>query len=462
MQFEFKNLGTIKEAQLEMGDLTIICGENNTGKTYLTYAVWGILDVKQLSNLNVLTTLLQTGEFEKFYNCIGKSKMTEDLDFFYINVTGKNWKEMLSKINELHRKNIRSLFVASLDSFEELELLVLDLNNMNFSSEILPIELSVNKGKSLNIKIEKSRMSEAFKEFKEQDIKASYLQFIYTILVAFQSYDKSVFILPAQRDSIELFYKALDEHNAHTLKELQRTKDMSLLEESPRFPQPIEKLIDFARDLTRQVIKTESFIQKEYPELLQEIEDILGVKYEVLGDEVVIKDGSARLPAYMASTSVRSLMHLYFWLKHKAQKGDLLMIDEPELNLHPKNQIKMARLFAKLINVGVKIWITTHSDYIIKELNNCLMLSQDFENKEEMIEKLGYKSNEILKQEQIKAYIAKYDEILKGCTVVPVEYDDYGMVMTTFDEQIDQINAISEQLSDAIYDKKLSKEQQIN
>lgn len=90
------------------------------------------------------------------------------------------------------------------------------------------------------------------------------------------------------------------------------------------------------------------------------------------------------------------------------------------------------------------------------------MLSQDFDDKEETLKRLGYKSNEILKQEQVKAYIAKYDESLKGCTVVPVEYDEYGMVMTTFDEQIDQINAISEELSDAIYEKKLSKEQKIN
>jgi len=33
MIFEFKNLGAIKEAQIEMGKLTVISGKNNTGKT---------------------------------------------------------------------------------------------------------------------------------------------------------------------------------------------------------------------------------------------------------------------------------------------------------------------------------------------------------------------------------------------------------------------------------------------
>ena len=37
MKFRFKNLGPIKEADLELGDLTIIAGRNNTGKTYRDY-----------------------------------------------------------------------------------------------------------------------------------------------------------------------------------------------------------------------------------------------------------------------------------------------------------------------------------------------------------------------------------------------------------------------------------------
>ena len=46
----------------------------------------------------------------------------------------------------------------------------------------------------------------------------------------------------------------------------------------------------------------------------------------------------------------------------------MLFIDEPELNLHPGNQRRIARLFARLSKLGIKVFITTHSDYIIKEL----------------------------------------------------------------------------------------------
>ncbi|MEY2911767.1 MAG: hypothetical protein RLZZ184_1076 [Cyanobacteriota bacterium] len=34
MKIKVKNLGTLREAEFTLGDLTIICGCNNTGKTY--------------------------------------------------------------------------------------------------------------------------------------------------------------------------------------------------------------------------------------------------------------------------------------------------------------------------------------------------------------------------------------------------------------------------------------------
>ncbi|MFN7526487.1 MAG: AAA family ATPase, partial [Dolichospermum sp.] len=43
MKIKVKNLGTLREAEFTLGDLTIICGGNNTGKTYATYALFGFL-----------------------------------------------------------------------------------------------------------------------------------------------------------------------------------------------------------------------------------------------------------------------------------------------------------------------------------------------------------------------------------------------------------------------------------
>jgi len=44
MKVKIKNLGILKQAELSLGNLTIICGGNNTGKTYATYSLFGFLD----------------------------------------------------------------------------------------------------------------------------------------------------------------------------------------------------------------------------------------------------------------------------------------------------------------------------------------------------------------------------------------------------------------------------------
>ena len=77
-----------------------------------------------------------------------------------------------------------------------------------------------------------------------------------------------------------------------------------------------------------------------------------------------------------SSGAVRSLLEIGFYLRHVAQRGDLLMVDEPELNLHPENQRRVARLFVCLISLGIRVFITTHSDYIVKEFNTLRALAK--------------------------------------------------------------------------------------
>lgn len=49
-------------------------------------------------------------------------------------------------------------------------------------------------------------------------------------------------------------------------------------------------------------------------------------------------------------------------------KKNLLILDEPEVHLHPKWQLKMADLIVKLVKKGVKIVVNSHSPYMIEAL----------------------------------------------------------------------------------------------
>ena len=43
MKFAFENLGAIDHGELELGDLTLICGPNSVGKTHLSHTIYGLL-----------------------------------------------------------------------------------------------------------------------------------------------------------------------------------------------------------------------------------------------------------------------------------------------------------------------------------------------------------------------------------------------------------------------------------
>ena len=114
-----------------------------------------------------------------------------------------------------------------------------------------------------------------------------------------------------------------------------------------------------------------------------------------------------------------------------AQEGDVLMIDEPELSLHPKNQRNIARLFAQLVNKGIKIVISTHSDYIVKEISNLIMLSQQGKQQDTLMQRFNVQEDEVLTPEQVGAYL------FKNNTITPMEITSKeGIIATTFDEVI--------------------------
>ena len=143
---------------------------------------------------------------------------------------------------------------------------------------------------------------------------------------------------------------------------------------------------------------------------------------------------------------VKSLAPLVFYLRHLAREGDLLMIDEPELNLHPDNQRKVARVLAKANNRGLKLMMSTHSDYLLREINNLILLSRDTKQVREVREKLGYTESELLAPEKVGVYLFKES----GAEAVPVTEE--GFEVSTIEEEINRMNAVSQQIYAALYE----------
>lgn len=79
---------------------------------------------------------------------------------------------------------------------------------------------------------------------------------------------------------------------------------------------------------------------------------------------------SEGLPLSMTSSMVSELAPVVLYLRYLVAPGDLLIIDEPESHLHPAIQVAFTRLLAEIVGAGVRVILTTHSEWVLEELGN--------------------------------------------------------------------------------------------
>ena len=272
------------------------------------------------------------------------------------------------------------------------------------------------------------------------------------------SEDIDIFLIPAERNGLHLFFRELSTKRTALLHHASRENIdiMELLRDviRSRYAIPIASYIDWLNELTDRVgLKSEGF--RLHADRLKR--NIAGGAYKVDARTGRIafkpyeyRSGGRKTSAmglHMTSSTVKSLFGLWFYLEHQARTGSILMIDEPELNIHPENQRKIARLLAKLVNAGLRVTISTHSDYIVRELNSLIMLNRDKSGK--LRRKYRYNEDEVLTPDQVGAYL--FDEHL----IAPFEITpDDGIYATTFNDVIDEMNERSNDIYYSLWDQR--------
>ena len=444
-----KNIGILKQAEFSLGDLTLICGENNTGKTYAACALYGFLESwRRFIRFPISNAQIQQA-------------LTEPVKIDLAQATDNMFKEACKKYTE----QLDKFFAASEGTFQNSEFRLatdeIDLRNKKFNSILTSLQnpaFIFSKGKGSEEAILTSRTKEKQKKEIDTDSVKSAIDFV-ILTDVFADFLPKPFIFSAERTGVAVFRKELSFARDRLLKEMsQAGKNMDprelLFKAYQNYSTPIENNVDFAREL-EDIAKNKSFIAKEHPEVLDDFTDIVGGTYTITQNDqlyYIPKGTRLKLTMVESSSSVRSLLDLSFYLNCIAEKGDLLMIDEPELSLHPENQRRIARLFARLANIGVKVFVTTHSDYIVKELNTLIMLNHDTPHLKRVAEENGYQDSELINAEQVKVYTA--EEALmpleegqkrrrRGHTLVPADIDpEFGIEVGSFDKTIDAMNKI--------------------
>ena len=460
MRIRVGNLGILKQAEFELGELTLICGRNNTGKTYATYALFGFLwNCGHLLEVEIsdqtIDTLLRDGvtrvdvephamEIDKIL-MRGCEAYTRQLPRIFASKADrfKNTTFQVSLEPESAPAVRPRAFKRTIRSAKDDDLLSLSKTG---GEKDLVISLVMDKMD----KKERALPSEMIKEIISEGI----------IELLFDSVLPRPFIASTERTGAAIFRKELNFARNRLLEEMSRAdRDFDprelLFKSHQDYPVPVKINVDFIRQLET-IAKEDSFLVEDHPYILNDFADIIGGEY-IAGsnDTIYFKPSRKQLKLTMdeSSSAVRSLLDIGFYLRHVAKPGDLLMVDEPELNLHPENQCRMARLFARLVNLGIRVFVTTHSDYIVKELNTLIMLNQDKPYLKQIAQEEGYRTEELIAAEKIKVYIAESalmnlknnSRRSRQPTLVPARIDpELGIEARSFDNTINKMNEIQD------------------
>ncbi len=453
MKVKIKNLGILKQAEFSLGDFTIICGGNNTGKTYATYALFGFLYTWRR-----LLTWPTFGLKEKINQLLSDGVISLDLQEYV-----QQCESILTTGCQRYVQQIPEVFAANEERFKNVNFQIeLNFDNIQFQNKY---ERKISTATWEIISISKPENDPYLSitlltETEKINLPVHFLEdIIYDSIqdIIFSQFFPRPFIASAERTGAAIFRKELNFARNRLLEEISKNSNFDprelLFNVSQDYALPVKKNVDFTRQIET-IVKKTSFIAENHPSILEDFADIIGGQYMITSNDelyYIPKGKKLRLSMDESSSAVRSLLDIGFYLRHEARIGDLLMVDEPELHLHPENQRRIAKLFARLINIGIKVFITTHSDYIIKEINTLIMLNHDQPHLKQIAAEEGYRQEELLSADQVKVYIAEQAlEMLKGKkrktkfnTLTPAKIDpEMGIEARSFDTTIEKMNRI--------------------
>ncbi|MEI0530870.1 AAA family ATPase [Brachyspira pilosicoli] len=440
-----KNFAKIKEAKIELSPFTLFIGDNNSGKSYLMTLVYGLMRYT-----------------EKIINIIFKDeKDIEELDEY------KKLKSIIENyIDNLDFNKESELSFEIIEFFIELFNLLLN----KYSNEVINyIFNSDNEIKLESIKLKFYDREIKFRVEKENECRDNEEYNIFTITNYYGDrtsimYNESNYVMFVSKrviyfiinnylnnryiigDELKIFLPVsrtgfLLSRNDISASARASKYDRFAEKNNEYLSRPIMDFLDNFDELSKQKNNIEHMTKKSYL-MLDFIEKNMLFGKIMINEEtknIYYKPDNTELELqmYLSSAVVTELTPLYLFLKYGFIKKKLLM-EEPEISLHPQLQQQLTRLFIKLINTGVNIIITTHSDTIIQHINNMIKLNNNKEDvKKELMKKYNYDEDDLISEDRVRMY--QFDIKEDGFTeITEIKGSKYGFQAPTFHKYLMQ------------------------
>ena len=400
-----KNFGPISEANIDLRPLTVFIGPSNTGKTYFSTQIYALHSIfNGFSESGFLSPFGPTG----FMELIAGNEPERGI-LLDPTMTAEEYQELFEKFVRYEKpfklldmptrmqKQLQDLIKKSeifRDPLQE------ELKNC-FDLDSIPTLIRLTEEPHNEMKVS-VKVSEGNQEFWKINLKVSKSEIAATASVnenmsllpqggsiganssgpekqlrVFVSHPwpnwmkRNRYYLPAARSGI------MQSHRVIVSSLVKRTTRVGL----ERFPE-VPTLSGVIAEFMQQII-----LYEEERVSNSEMTDIAAaLESDVLAGQIHVKPSPSGYPDFyyrphntkenmrlsQASSMVSELAPLVIFIRGLIRPGDTLIIEEPEAHLHPGAQTEIAATLARLVRAGVRVVVTTHSDWLLKEIGNLI------------------------------------------------------------------------------------------
>lgn len=419
VSFSVERLGAIEKSKIALKQFMILSGESGVGKSYVAMMVNYIFHV--LWSDERLNKFFKDNNFS--FNEMRKTWKNKDRAFLIKRKELQNWmnKDIVEYLKYMTKSN-------NLNARIKIELPIPENLVFNYVEEIGGLVEAADAYFRININDELYYLVKNEDESIERETCFSFLLRFYLTKCIFDDYQgfKYNYILPPSRGAV-----MTENVKSETglFQSFQDTLD-SINTASPNQDHIDEHLIEqFKKILDGRVYK----------------DKVTGTYFYETNNTVI--------PISAAASSIKELAPLSLFVNRFDISYASILIEEPEAHLHPLKQRMMADIISLLVDNNACIQITTHSDYLLRRINelvNLYKISQHCQNSfEDVCKDIGIEPYLAIDYNKIGAYLLKRND--DGKVTIECQNTENGIKFDSFysalRENIDNRGKIDKWLS---------------
>ena len=366
MKLSIRNVGKLKEADVEINGITVITGENDTGKSTVGKVLWSVFN-----------------SFYKVYEQIEK----ERIDF--VNEQIYSYVRNLDKLDNVKKKTLDmatdiiqnySIYYRNEENIKNYITEKFKENNYFVDAKVIEeltgdlyFVLGIKSIEIISFIIEQKLSTEFHDEIKNKNIESQEEASIelcirnkilnFNIEEGIDVAGEFVENLKGDIDNFDLLTEAVFIDNPFIIDDIENIFE----QKKKNYRQHLVSRLYYNRN--ENTVK-KMYVNEKLEKIYKKLNSVASGKITIKNLDVYYKDSKIEINAKNLSTGLKTFAIIKMLLQNGTlEENGTIILDEPEIHLHPEWQLKFAELIVLLQKeFGMHILLTTHSPYFLNAI----------------------------------------------------------------------------------------------